>query len=216
MAESAKGPYDRTIFYVSDGTPSDTCTTIGTGNDIPNCVFYSPTGCAVCEGGFYLDTSLQRISQCVPLPVTFTNILNCQYYILQGTTIACQYCEFTYYLQTVSGAQQCTALPAYIVANCESYDKQVCVKCIDGYFFNAATNTCDPDSACENLDIVQGILADVRRDAVLAAHAVDQHLEVQLAHAGDLGLAGLLVGLDLERRVLLSEATECDRHLFLV
>jgi len=131
-------------YYVSDGTPTDICTTIGTGKDIPNCVFYSPTGCAVCEGGFYLDTSLQRISQCVPLPVSFTNILNCQYYILQGTTIACQYCEFSYYLQTVSGAQQCTPLPAYIVANCESYDKQVCVKCIDGYFFNAATSTCDP------------------------------------------------------------------------
>ena len=41
-------------------------------------------------------------------------------------------------------------------------------------------------------------LADVGLDVVLAAHAVDQHLEVQLAHAGDLGLAGLLVGLDLK------------------
>jgi hypothetical protein len=30
---------------------------------------------------------------------------------------------------------------------------------------------------------------------------------VQLAHAGDLGLTGLLVGLDLERRVLLGGAT---------
>src|SRR4051812_14465299 len=58
--------------------------------------------------------------------------------------------------------------------------------------------------------------ADVRLDVELAAHAVDQHLEVQLAHAGDLGLAGLLVRLDLERRVLLGQAAQGDRHLLLV
>ena len=58
--------------------------------------------------------------------------------------------------------------------------------------------------------------ADVGLDLVLAHHAVDQHLEVQLAHAGDLGLAGLLVGLDLEGRVLLGQAAEGDRHLLLV
>src|SRR3712207_7037861 len=46
----------------------------------------------------------------------------------------------------------------------------------------------------------------------LAQHAVDEHLEVQLAHAGDLGLAGLLVRGDLERRVLLGQAAERDRH----
>src|SRR4051812_28873440 len=57
---------------------------------------------------------------------------------------------------------------------------------------------------------------DVRLDVELAAHAVDQHLEVQLAHAGDLGLAGLLVRLDLEGRILLGQAAEGDRHLLLV
>ena len=36
--------------------------------------------------------------------------------------------------------------------------------------------------------------ADVGLDLELPPHAVDQHLEVQLAHAGDDGLAGLLVG----------------------
>ena len=58
--------------------------------------------------------------------------------------------------------------------------------------------------------------ADVGLDAVLALHAVDEDLEVQLAHAGDLGLAGLLVGLDLEGRVLLGQAAEGDGHLLLV
>src|SRR3954453_5908275 len=58
--------------------------------------------------------------------------------------------------------------------------------------------------------------ADVRLDVELAAHAVDEDLEVQLAHPGDLGLAGLLVRLDLERRVLLGEAAERDGHLLLV
>ena len=57
---------------------------------------------------------------------------------------------------------------------------------------------------------------DVRLDAVLALHAVDEDLEVQLAHAGDLDLAGLLVGLHLEGRVLLGQAAEGDGHLLLV
>ena len=57
---------------------------------------------------------------------------------------------------------------------------------------------------------------DVGLDAELALHAVDEHLEVQLAHARDLGLAGLLVGPHLEGRVLLGEAAERDRHLLLV
>src|SRR4051794_18088220 len=58
--------------------------------------------------------------------------------------------------------------------------------------------------------------ADVGLDVELAAHAVDQHLEVQLAHAGDLGLPRLLVRLDLEGRVLLGQAAEGDGHLLLV
>src|SRR5215208_5813080 len=58
--------------------------------------------------------------------------------------------------------------------------------------------------------------ADVGVDLVLAQHAVDKHLEVQLAHARDLGLAGLLVGRDLERRILLGQAAQRDRHLLLV
>src|SRR3954452_8306722 len=58
--------------------------------------------------------------------------------------------------------------------------------------------------------------ADVGLDVELAAHAVDEDLEVQLAHAGDLGLARLLVRLDLEGRVLLGQAAEGDGHLLLV
>ena len=48
-------------------------------------------------------------------------------------------------------------------------------------------------------------LADGGVDLELAEHAVDDHLEVELAHAGDDGLAGVLVGADLEGRVLLGE-----------
>ena len=73
-----------------------------------------------------------------------------------------------------------------------------------------------PGLAAHGLAVGDLRLADRRLDAELAPHAVDEHLEVKLAHAGDLGLAGLLVGLDLERRVLLGEAAECDRHLLLV
>ena len=53
-------------------------------------------------------------------------------------------------------------------------------------------------------------------DAELAQHAVDDDLEVQLAHARDDGLAGVLVGADLERRVLLGQRLERLRHLLLV
>jgi hypothetical protein len=59
-------------------------------------------------------------------------------------------------------------------------------------------------------------LADVGLDLELAAHAVDEHLEVQLAHAGDDRLAGLLVGADLEGRVLLRQALDRGAELLLV
>src|SRR5205823_8608204 len=58
--------------------------------------------------------------------------------------------------------------------------------------------------------------ADVRGDAEFTKHAVDDDLEVQLAHARDERLAGLLVGVDAERRVLLGETRERQRHLLLV
>ena len=59
-------------------------------------------------------------------------------------------------------------------------------------------------------------LADGGLDAELAQHAVDEHLEVQLAHARDHGLAGLLVGADAERRVLVGQRLERLAELVLV
>jgi hypothetical protein len=59
-------------------------------------------------------------------------------------------------------------------------------------------------------------LADVRLDLELAPHAVDEDVEVQLAHAGDDRLPGLLVGADLEGRVLLGEALDRGAQLLLV
>src|SRR5205823_5567510 len=61
------------------------------------------------------------------------------------------------------------------------------------------------DRATQRLAVGHLRLADVRLDAELALHAVDQHLEVQLAHARDDRLTGLLVRVDTERRVLLVE-----------
>ena len=58
--------------------------------------------------------------------------------------------------------------------------------------------------------------AHVRVHLEFSQHPVDQHLEVQLAHAGDLCLPGLLVGPHLEGRVLLGQAAEGGRHLLLV
>ena len=59
-------------------------------------------------------------------------------------------------------------------------------------------------------------LADVGLDAELALHAVDDDLEVQLAHAGDDRLARFLVGVHAERRVFLRQALQRHAHLFLV
>ena len=58
--------------------------------------------------------------------------------------------------------------------------------------------------------------ADVRVHRELAHEAVDDDLEVELAHAGDEGLAGLLVRPDAEGRVLLGEAREPLAELVLV
>ena len=51
-------------------------------------------------------------------------------------------------------------------------------------------------------------LAHVGGHLELARHAVHEHVEVQLAHARDERLAGLLVVLDAERGVLLGQALE--------
>ena len=42
------------------------------------------------------------------------------------------------------------------------------------------------------------------------------NLQVQLAHAGDDGLSGFLVGTHAKRRIFLRQAIERDAHLFLV
>ncbi len=59
-------------------------------------------------------------------------------------------------------------------------------------------------------------LADIGFDAELAAHAVDDDVQVQLAHPGNDGLRGLLVGLHPERRVFLGQLAQGDAHLLLV
>ena len=56
-------------------------------------------------------------------------------------------------------------------------------------------------------------LADVGLDLELAAHPVDQDVEVELAHAADDGLAGLRVEPDPEGRVLLGELPDSDGQL---
>ena len=58
--------------------------------------------------------------------------------------------------------------------------------------------------------------ADVRVDAELALESVDDDLEVQLAHAGDEGLAGLVVGAHAEGRVLLRQPLQAHSQLVLV
>ena len=59
-------------------------------------------------------------------------------------------------------------------------------------------------------------LADVALDLELAAHTVDDDVELELAHTCDQGLAGLFVGGDLEGRILVGELRKGDAHLLLI
>ena len=72
------------------------------------------------------------------------------------------------------------------------------------------------DRRTDGLPVGDLRFADVGLDTELAAHALDQDVEVQFAHAGDDGLAGFLVGLHGERRILLGELAERGGHLLLV
>src|ERR1700712_905015 len=72
------------------------------------------------------------------------------------------------------------------------------------------------DRAADGLAVGHLRLADVRLDVELTAHAVDQDVQVQLAHAADDGLAGVVVLVDLERRVLLRQLLDGDTQLLLV
>ena len=55
-----------------------------------------------------------------------------------------------------------------------------------------------------------------RFDVELALQPVDDDLEVKLAHAGDDDLAGLLIGLHAERRILRHQLLQADAELLLV
>src|SRR6478672_4131438 len=58
--------------------------------------------------------------------------------------------------------------------------------------------------------------ADIGLDLELAAHAIDDDVEMQLAHALDDGLARLMVDRDAERRVLLRQAMQRHAELLLI
>src|SRR3954466_8810302 len=72
------------------------------------------------------------------------------------------------------------------------------------------------DPTTDRLAVGHLRLADVGLDLELAPHAVDEDLKVQLAHAGDDRLTGLLVEADLEGRVLLGQLLDGGAELLLV
>ena len=71
------------------------------------------------------------------------------------------------------------------------------------------------DLLADRLAIGNLRLADVGIDLELAQHAIDEHLEVELAHSRDDRLARLVVGVDLERRVLLGQRLQRVAELVL-
>src|SRR6476620_1026371 len=58
--------------------------------------------------------------------------------------------------------------------------------------------------------------ADIGLDLELAAHAIDDDVEMQLAHALDDSLARLMIDRDAEGRVLLRQTMECHAELLLI
>ena len=87
----------------------------------------------------------------------------------------------------------------------------------------AATAGLADELALGTIDIVaRGLtvgnlrLTNVGLHLELAEQTVHDDLQVQLAHAGDDGLAGLVVGAHLEGRVLLGELGEREAHLVLL
>lgn len=71
-------------------------------------------------------------------------------------------------------------------------------------------------SAAQRLTVRNLRSAGIRLDLEFADQAVENDLEVQLAHAGDDGLTGLLIGTDLEGRVLFRQSDEALRQLVAV
>src|SRR5580704_14990382 len=72
------------------------------------------------------------------------------------------------------------------------------------------------DRAANGLAVGDLRLADVGVDLELALHAVDDDLEVQLAHAGNDGLPGFLVRVHAKRGIFLREPLQGEAHLLLV
>ncbi|MND59654.1 hypothetical protein D3C80_508560 [compost metagenome] len=59
-------------------------------------------------------------------------------------------------------------------------------------------------------------LADVGLDTEFTPHAVNDDVQVQLAHAGDNGLCGFFIGAHAKGRVFLGQLAQGDAHLLLV
>ena len=72
------------------------------------------------------------------------------------------------------------------------------------------------DGAADGLAVGDLGLAHIRLDLELPLHPVDQDVEVKLTHTADDGLAGLLVELHRERRVLFGELLDRGTELLLV
>src|SRR5204863_9621714 len=59
-------------------------------------------------------------------------------------------------------------------------------------------------------------LTDIRLNAELAPHTIDNDLKMKLAHPGNDRLAGFVVCRNLERGIFLCKAIQSDAHLVLV
>ncbi|MNT66230.1 hypothetical protein D3C72_2042800 [compost metagenome] len=58
--------------------------------------------------------------------------------------------------------------------------------------------------------------ANIRLNAKLAFHTINDNVQMQLTHAGNDRLAGLLVRVQPERRIFCRQTLQRDAHFFLI
>ena len=72
------------------------------------------------------------------------------------------------------------------------------------------------DGLADRLTVCNLRVTHVALHLEFTTHTVDDDVELQLAHAGDQGLAGLFVGLHLEGRIFVGQLRQSDAHLLLI
>lgn len=153
-------------FYLFNPTTCEDCKT-GVDGNISNCALctYNATVtpaliCNTCDNGFFgfTDTQCDACSS-----NTVRNISNCSLctYDTINSTLTCDQCDFTYYLDQTNACQSCVTSPQAIAgcADCSYNISTTTVTCnnCDAGFYATNTTQCESCSASAFLQIANCI-----------------------------------------------------------